>query len=188
MSHQTQITIHHIYISPGHNYFGHDLNQPGAHPTHDVKEVEAHAGLGLVGDRFYGVRPDFDGQVTLFSWEVFAALQAELAQVEMAPLLLRRNVVVEGIALNALIGHEFEIVYADGAGVRLAGVKHCAPCRWMDAAVAAGALKFLKGRGGLRCQVLRSGVIRKGEAQLITEAQFGQKEILQPLPRPNLPG
>ncbi|MEZ4656920.1 MAG: MOSC domain-containing protein [Caldilineaceae bacterium] len=188
MTHQTQITIHHIYISPGHNYFGHDLDQPGAHPTHDVDEVAALAGLGLVGDRFYGVRPDFDGQVTLFAWEVFAALQAQLARPEIAPAQLRRNVVVAGVALNALIGHEFEIAYADGAGVRLAGVKHCAPCRWMDAGVAQGALQFLKGRGGLRCQILRSGVIRQGAAQLVTAAPLGQADILQPLARPKLPG
>ncbi|MEZ4712887.1 MAG: MOSC domain-containing protein [Caldilineaceae bacterium] len=188
MPYASAITIHHIYISPGHNYFGHMLGQPGAHPTHDVSEVEAHAGLGLVGDRFYGVRPAFDGQVTLLAWEVFAALQAELARPEITPAQLRRNVVLEGVALNALIGREFEMAYADGAGVRLAGVKHCAPCRWMDAGAAPGALQFLKGRGGLRCQILRSGVIRKGAATLITDVELNQTDILQSLARPNLPG
>lgn len=187
MRHHYPITIHHIYLSPGHNYFGHTLGQPGEHPTVDVDVVEAHAGLGLVGDRFYGVRPDFDGQVTLFALEVFQALQRELGLPSVAPDLLRRNVVVAGVALNALIGHEFDIRYADGGGVRLAGVKHCAPCRWMDASVKNGALKFLKGRGGLRCQILRNGEIRKGAATLITEVLFEQAAIVQPLTRPRLP-
>lgn len=52
---QTPVTIEHIFISPGHNYFGRPRNGASEHPTHDVASVEAHAGLGLKGDRFFAV-------------------------------------------------------------------------------------------------------------------------------------
>ena len=44
------ITIHHLYISPGHNYFGNKGETPGLHPTYDVAAVAVKAGAGLVGD------------------------------------------------------------------------------------------------------------------------------------------
>ena len=43
------VTIHHLYLSPGHNYFGNKGDRPGPHPTHDVDAVAVKAGAGLVG-------------------------------------------------------------------------------------------------------------------------------------------
>ena len=103
------------------------------------------AGQGSVGDRFFGKGETFDGHVTFFAWEVYQLLIAELGLQLDSPVALRRNVIVEGVNLNQLIGHEFTL-----DGVRLRGVKHCAPCRWMNDGVAPGALPFLHGRGGLR--------------------------------------
>jgi len=131
--------IRHIFISPGHNYFGRPKDGPGAHPTHDVARVELRAGLGLVGDRYFGVAAHFNAQVTFVAWEVFVEVQRVLGAHELSPVLMRRNIVVEGIHLNQLIGQEFTIVDASGAGVRFQGASHCAPCAWMDAALGAGA-------------------------------------------------
>jgi len=181
VTHFYPITIHHLYISPGHNYFTHPFAQPGTHPTLDLDVVEVHAGQGLVGDRFYGHGPTFDGHVTFFAWEVFQLLQQAVGPVA-TPVALRRNVVVAGVPLNGLIGQEFTI-----AGVRFYGSKHCAPCRWMDVAVAAGALQLLKGRGGLRAQVLSDGYLRRGPATLATEQPLDLVALHAPLPRPRLP-
>ncbi|MCX6050660.1 MAG: molybdenum cofactor biosysynthesis protein, partial [Chloroflexi bacterium] len=103
------ITIHHIFISPGHNYFGNRTQTPGLHPTLDVAMAEVKAGLGLVGDRFYGKGENFDGHVTFFAWEVFQALQAEFEMPEVTPVVSRRNVITECVPLNQLIGQEFTI-------------------------------------------------------------------------------
>jgi FdhD protein len=78
---------------------------------------------------------------------------------------LRRNVLVSGVDLNALIGKTFII-----GGVVFEGVEECKPCYWMDQAVAPGAHAFLAGRGGLRCRILADGVLRTGEANLETVA------------------
>ena len=185
------VTIHHIYISPGHNYFGHQPNALGTHPTQDVAEVRAVAGQGLEGDRFFGLRPDFDGQVTFFSLEVFQFLAAALGNEQLSTALPRRNVIIEGVPLNQLIGHSFSLQSTDGSTadlpIHFRGVRHCHPCRWMDIAVGPGALSFLKGRGGLRAQIISDGLLKKGDGLLMSPQELALAQINMPLPRPALP-
>ena len=185
--HTYPITIRHIFISPGHNYFGRPKDGPGDAPTHDVAQVEARAGLGLVGDRYYAVAAHFEAQATFIAAEVFRAVVDEFNLTGASPALMRRNIVTEGINLNQLLGHEFELEFEHGA-VRFAGTKPCSPCGWMDAALAPGAWRFLKGRGGLRARVLSDGIVRKGPAILRTAALLDNERITEPLPRPPLPG
>jgi MOSC domain-containing protein YiiM len=144
-----------IYLSPGHNYFGRYGQAAGEHPIVPVPDVECVAGWGLKGDRFYGYRPDYDGQVTFFAMETFEALCAELNCPGKSPSATRRNVFTRGADLNALIGTEFVV-----QGVRFRGMKECRPCFWMNQAFAAGAEDWLKGRGGLRARVLVSGTLK----------------------------
>ena len=180
------ITIQHIFISPGHNYFGRPKDGPGPHPTHDVAQVEARAGRGLVGDRYFGVPAHYEAQVTFFAAEVFAALQAEFGLEELSPILTRRNIITSGVNLNQLIGHEFELRSGDDH-VRFLGTRPCSPCAWMDAMFAPGAHAFLRGRGGLRARILTDGVIHRGPATLISETPLDNTTITAPIPKPNLP-
>jgi MOSC domain-containing protein YiiM len=183
MHYSYPITIHHLYISPGHNYFGQKGVIPGTHPTYDLDVVEVKAGAGLVGDRFFGRGAAFDGHVTFFAWEVYQLLLADKGLPIATPATLRRNVLIEGAPLNQLIGREYAI-----NGVRFQGTKHCAPCRWMDLGVASGALAALKGRGGLRAQALSDGWLRRGAATLTTVGALDLTTITEPLARPKLPG
>ncbi len=187
MSFTHAATIRHIFVSPGHNYLGRPKDGPGAHPTHDVARVEVRAGLGLVGDRYFGVAAHFNAQVTLVAWEVFAEVQRAFGAHELSPVLLRRNIVVEGIPLNQLIGQEFTIVDASGAAVRLQGASHCAPCAWMDAALGAGAWQLLKGRGGLRARILSDGVLHRGPVHVQTDVELDISTVTAPVARPRLP-
>jgi ferredoxin len=86
-------------------------------------------------------------------------------------VVLRRNLVVSGTDLNTLIGVEFEL-----QTVVLRGVEECRPCYWMDRALGPGAERWLRGRGGLRCQVLTSGWLR-AERQLIPAAGFETVQV-----------
>lgn len=180
--------IRHIFISPGHNYFGRPKDGPGAHPMHDVAEVDVRAGLGLVGDRYFGVAAHFNAQVTFVAWEVFAEVQQTLGRDGLSTALMRRNIVVEGIPLNQLIGQEFALVDACGAAVSLQGASHCAPCAWMDAALGAGAWQSLKGRGGLRARILSNGVLRCGPVHVRTDIELDIDTISTCVRRPQLPG
>lgn len=154
--------IRQIFISEGHNYFGHHGRAPDDHPLVEVPLIECVAGHGIRGDRFYDYRDDYKGQITFFSLEVFEKLAQHFGLTNKSPGAARRNVVVSGVDLNDLIGEEFSI-----QGVRLRGTAHCKPCYWMDQAIAPGAEEFLQGNGGLRAQILSDGVIAVGDAQLV---------------------
>lgn len=147
--------IRHLYISPGHNYFGHHEQSAGTHPIVEVSEVECVAGMGLVGDRFFDYKPDYKGQATFFAWESVEALCGLFGLEEIDPSVFRRNIVVEGVDLNALIGQEFEV-----QGVTFLGAQEAAPCYWMEQALRPGTEAALRGRGGLRAKILTNGRLR----------------------------
>lgn len=147
--------IRHLYISPGHNYFGHHDQPPGNFPAVEVAEIECMAGRGIRGDRFFDFKENYKGQITFFSREIFDAMCKELKLSGKSPGASRRNVIVAGTDLNSLIGKEFEI-----QDVNFFGTAHCAPCHWMDKAFAPGAEHFLQNRGGLRAQILTDGKLR----------------------------
>lgn len=150
------LTVEHIFVSPGHDFFGRHGQPREQHAIVEVEAVECVAGQGLKGDRFFGYRPDYKGQVTLFAAEIFAGLCEALGLKGVSPSALRRNVVVSGVDLNALIGTRFEL-----QGVQLEGVEECRPCYWMDQALKPGAEAWLKSRGGLRCRILSDGWLRR---------------------------
>lgn len=153
------MTVRHLYLSPGHNFFGRHGLAAGEHPVVEVESVECVAGRGLVGDRFFDHRPDYKGQVTLMAWETLTGLWEELGVPEggRSPGAVRRNVVTEGVDLAELVGVEFEV-----QGVVLAGTEEARPCHWMNAAVVPGAEAWLRGRGGLRARIVRGGILRRG--------------------------
>ncbi len=122
----------------------------------EVESVECVAGKGLVGDRFFGWKEDYKGQVTFFEQEVYERLCERFQVADVPPSAFRRNVITQGVDLNSLIGQEFEV-----QGVRFLGTQECSPCYWMNQAFAEGAEEALKGFGGLRAKVLTDGVLRR---------------------------
>lgn len=150
------IHVCHLFISPGHNYFGHHGRSPDQHPILAVEQIECVAGRGIRGDRFFDYKPDYKGQITFFALEVLETLQRELELPEVRPEFTRRNVFTRGADLNALIGVEFEV-----QGVRFAGTEECRPCYWMNNAFRDERVEArLKGNGGLRARILTDGVLR----------------------------
>ncbi len=148
--------VHQIFISPGHNFFGHHGQPAGEHARIEVEQVECVAGKGLRGDRFFEYKADYKGQITFFSLEVFAALRQELNLPNAEAAATRRNVFVSGGDLNSLVGVEFEL-----QGIRFAGMEECRPCAWMNDALGPGAEEWLRGRGGLRARILTSGILKR---------------------------
>ena len=149
------ILVQHLFISPGHNYFGHHELPPGEHPTIEVEEVECVAGKGLFGDRFFDYKEDYKGQVTFFAQEVFADVCRQLGVSGKSPGVTRRNIITRGVDLNSLIGKKFEV-----QGVEFEGVAECSPCHWMNEVIAPGAEAALHARGGLRAKILTDGKLR----------------------------
>lgn len=135
-----------------------------------VESVRAEPGRGLEGDRYgakrgtYSTWPGAGREVTLIAAEAIEAVEADLG-VRLDPGSLRRNVVVRGVDLDALIGKELEI-----GEVRLRAVRPCEPCAYLAKLLAEPRLlKALVGRGGLRCDVVAGGLIRAGDGVVVRE-------------------
>lgn len=155
MSFTPPIRILHLYISAGHNFFGHHERPPDKHPMMEVPEIRCLAGRGIEGDRFLDFRRNYKGQITFFAHEVYQDLCAKLQVTVRPPSVFRRNVITAGVDLNELIDREFEL-----QSVRFLGIAECSPCHWMNAAFAPGAEAALHGHGGLRAKILSTGILR----------------------------
>jgi MOSC domain-containing protein YiiM len=149
--------IEHISISPGHNFFYRDKNNPEYYKAASLEEVRCVAGRGLEGDRFFDFKADYNGQITFFDLDVFDEMARALGVSHRLPATVRRNVFVRGIDLNALVGRKFSL-----QGIVFEGTQECAPCHWMDYSFGPGAHAFLKNRGGLRAKILSTGLLRVG--------------------------
>jgi MOSC domain-containing protein YiiM len=133
--------------------------RPGrGQPVRVVAETYARPGTGLDGDRYRGT-PDSKRQVTLIQAEHLTAVASMLGKESVDPALLRRNLVVRGINLQALKGRPFRV---GGAVLELTG--DCHPCSRMEENLGEGGYNALRGHGGITARVLREGPIRVGDA------------------------
>src|SRR4051794_2143035 len=125
--------------------------------------IELHAGRGVAGDRYFDGSGTFSAtekhgqQLTLIEAEVLEALRDE--GLHLTPADAHRNVVTRGIDLNALVGREFQIGTARCIGRRL-----CEPCSHLQRLTGTALLRPMVHRGGLRADILTSGVVHAGDA------------------------
>ena len=105
--------------------------------------IEALAGQGLAGDRYAVAAGSYSGKrledaeraITLFARETLDAVAAEHGIV-LAPEQTRRNLLVEGLALNDLVGVAFTV-----GGVELRGVDLAHPCAYLQELTQPGVLR-----------------------------------------------
>ena len=162
-----------LLVSPVHVYDGRPDDGPRADPDGRRSAcVQVRAGLGIVGDRYYGRPAHRRAAVTLFAAESVDAIASELALPDVPdPLLTRRNVVLRGFPVDRLAagrataGAVFSLDSGDGP-MRFRAHRPANPCRWMDVVLAPGAFRAMRGRGGVRCEPLDDGVLRLGPAHL----------------------
>ena len=156
------VSIRHLFISPGHNFFGRHGQAAGENPTVEVKTIMCRAGHGVEGDRFFDYKENYAGQITFFAWDIFVAAREKFAVPALSPGAFRRNVVIEGVDVNTLIGRRFSV-----GGVEFEGTVESKPCYWMEQAVAPGVEEWLRGHGGLRAKILSDGPLAVGAAELV---------------------
>ena len=127
-----------------------------------VDSITARAGKGPEGDRNYvpdGSPPkEFDRQITLIEAEAIEGARREY-DVHLDPTESRRNILTRGVALNHLVGREFQV-----GAVRLRGTMLCEPCGHLEKLTRPGVRKSLVHRGGLCAQILSDGEIRVGDS------------------------
>lgn len=154
-------TIDLLVVSPGHAYEGRPGDGPRPVATTTPDAIELRAGHGVVGDRYAGQRAHLDAAITIVAAEALEAVADELGVRRFDPVAARRTVVTRGVDVEALRGVDFTLDCGDGP-ILLGGRRPAAPCAWMDAVLAPGAHRALRGRAGIRAAVLGSGVLRVG--------------------------
>ena len=123
-----------------------------------VERARAVATKGLEGDHRMAKTPGSARQVTLISEEFMQQIAHFTGLSAIDPVLLRRNLVVSGINLNALRHQRFQIGDAVFEATAL-----CHPCSRMDAALGKGGVAAMIGHGGLCARILNTGYITVGD-------------------------
>jgi hypothetical protein len=131
-----------------------DIRPPESQEPRSVAAVEAVAGKGLVGDRYYfadGARPGL--ALTLID-------AAVVAEVGLQPGETRRQLTTsgDGVDLYALVGRRFRV-----GAVECYGVMICEPCLHLQQVTRPGILKELVHRGGVNADILSDGTIAVGD-------------------------
>ena len=138
-----------------------------------VEGVRAVVGRGLEGDRYflatgtYSNRPDPARDVTLIESEAVEALERD-SGIKLSARETRRNIATRGVALNHLVGADFQV-----GEVKLHGIRLCEPCSYLEGLTRAGVKAGLIHRGGLRAQILAGGRIAVGDAIHVADSRAG---------------
>jgi len=141
------------------------ISDKAGEPMRSLKSASLIAGKGVEGDRY------FNGYGT-FSEKLKGNPAVELSLIEKEEIDIfnqnynqtlnyadaRRNIVTEGVRLNALVGKVFTM-----GNVTLKGIRLCEPCAYLAENVNKLVLPHLVGRGGLRAQILTGDDIYVGD-------------------------
>ncbi len=119
-----------------------------------LREATLVEGRGIEGDRYFAGEGTFDGRrsgtdVTLIEEEAIEATRRDHG-LEIEAWDPRRNIVTRGVRLNDLVGRELRVGDAVVRGVRL-----CHPCGHLEELTRPGMQAALRGRGGLRADIVR---------------------------------
>ena len=129
-----------------------------------VLTVRAIPGRGLEGDRYFTgagtfsktpPRPDYE--LTLIQKEHIEAFSGA-SGLSFTSRDARRNVVTEGVDLNAYVGKEFRI-----GEVLMRGIRLCEPCNYLAEKTSPEVMQGLAHKGGLRAQILSEGIFHAGD-------------------------
>ena len=163
----TDVTIELLLSSPVHRYEGRPGDGPIAATTREVFDsIDIRAGLGVVGDRYFGQRAHRQASVTIMAAESLDAIRDELGLLALPPAEnTRRNIIVRGMPIDAMRGEIFSIDSGSGP-VQFVAHRPANPRAWMNVTLAPGAHKALRGRGGMRCEPLSDGRLSVGPAVL----------------------
>ena len=124
----------------------------------EVKSVDAVKGKGLLYDRKFRDNNDKKSQITLIQIENINFFN-KLSHSSIKPVSFRRNIITEGVELNNLLNKEFTL-----GNVKLKAHDLCRPCKYLQELLEQkNFVKEMMLKAGLRCEILTSGKISKGD-------------------------
>jgi len=167
-----------LLASPLHRYEGRPADGPRDATTRELRDtIELRAQLGIVGDRYFGQAAHVTASVTIQSIEALEHVERALALDHVLnPADTRRNIIVRGMPIDELRDETFSLDTGSGP-VLFRAHRPANPCAWMDVALAPGAHRALRGRGGMRCSPLTSGTLALGAAALRTARPLAEPAL-----------
>ena len=119
-----------------------------------VNSAESIAGKGIINDRHFKENNEKKSQITLIEIESINHYN-KIAGTSISPINFRRNIITEGVKLNALLGTTFLI-----GKIKVKAHDLCRPCKYLQETLDQKKLvKELWNMGGLRCEIINSGKI-----------------------------
>ncbi len=119
-----------------------------------VNSAESVAGKGIINDRHFKENNEKKSQITLIEIESINHYN-KIAGTSISPINFRRNIITEGVKLNALLGNTFLI-----GKIKVKAHDLCRPCKYLQETLDQKKLvKELWNMGGLRCEIINSGTI-----------------------------
>lgn len=140
-------------------------------PLDYVQRVNAVAGLGLEGDRYYYGEGTFNDlrldqkvrEVSIIDYKSLEACNRRLGSTfEFRDL--RRNLVIQNLDIEVIGNNVFSIGAAEFKIVRT-----CPPCRYLGRLLDKDMMVGLKYIGGYRAVIVKSGMIQCGDELIVKE-------------------
>ena len=124
----------------------------------NVSDVEAIKGKGLVGEKQFKEDNKKRSQITLIEIENINHYN-KITGTLIPAINFLRNIITEGVRLNVLVGKDFFI-----GVVKVRGHDLCRPCKYLQESLQQkNVVDELLNTGGLRCEILTSGIILVGD-------------------------
>lgn len=146
------------------------IGEDAGKPLHYVDSVEAVAGKGLKGDRYYYGKGTFNKpqlsqtvrEISILPYASLAECNARTAST-LNFLDLRRNLIIQNFDAEMLGDKEFTLGTATFKLVRT-----CPPCRYLSRLLGTDIMTGLKYIGGYRAAIVKSGIIAAGDEVVIS--------------------
>ena len=123
-----------------------------------IDTIEAIKGKGLVNNRHFKENNEKRSQITLIEIENINYYN-NISKTLIPSINFRRNIITSGIKLNELLNKEFYI-----GKVRVKAHDLCRPCKYLQELLKQNnIIKEFLHKGGLRCEILSSGMICVGD-------------------------
>ena len=125
----------------------------------EVEKIELLPGKGIVGNRHFQEDNNPKSQLTLIESENIDYYNKKFS-VQIPYVNFRRNIITQGIELNKLVGKQFFV-----GEIKIRGNDLCRPCKHLQETLEQkDVVKEFLQKGGLRCEILTSGIIKVGDA------------------------
>ena len=124
----------------------------------EVDKIEILSGKGVIGDRHFQEDNEAKNQITLIESENIDYFNNKF-NIQILYTDFRRNIITKGIKLNELINKQLMI-----GETKIMGKELCRPCKHLQEMLDHKEIikEFIQ-KGGLRCEILVSGIIKVGD-------------------------